>query len=795
MSSLVIVAIPAEDELVWKVSSEKVPHLTLMYLGETTDDNTAQRMADFVEHALNVNQHGPFYLDVDYRGELGPDKADVLYFENGWDSKWIKSLRGQLLKQNDIRTAFEANDQFPEWVPHLTLGYPDTPAKPIPDDRKIYSVQFDRLAVWTGDYSGPEFRLKWPERDPIDLAVAYSEYGPEVVHDLLHFGVKGMRWGQRKTPSVVARPKSVMTTGQKVAVGSVGAIALLHPGTHRNYVTDVQNQRGFEADKKWEKDFNKAKSFKYDDQKFTDSYNKKWEKHDFSKEDWNSPSPTYQKYIDGYTKEMSSDYSKQFAAHYGSSPTGKYKTVRTGDHVHIQRVEAAHSLEDGVLVTFRISFADDGLIDGLEKVEDSMEQATEVGEEFILEHFGVKGMKWGVRKEQLKSGAKSVGRGLNRAATALANHDFENATADGRAAEHIERKAHEAFRRSDLPKINGKPEYQNAKKLRTRLRNPRDPIVKQYRQEVKSTYIKRLEEAANSTKNASGTRQYTIRERGWELPPEGGDLPKSKHLWQVTTREVKHAEDPTAKPFYVQLTIDHDGFVTDLSPLVPPAVHAMELGEEFMSHQSVLDNPTLAQQIKDKLKSILDDVTSDADGDLALFGDPLIRTKLQSVLNDFYKDPNVDNAVVYDALGSFFLEHYGVKGMHWGIRNRGKRSTPEPVAPQATSKVPHGNRRQTKIETQGGENHPAHADAIKVAQAQAKLKKSGTAALSNQELRDVATRVQLENQVTLLTGHKGKQFARQQLRSAGGQTVQRGIARGIATGAAKKGGKAALLFA
>src|SRR5205814_3863725 len=102
MSSLVIVAIPAEDDLVWKVSSEKVPHLTLLYLGEFEPDDNVQRMADFVEHA--IRDHGPFYLDVDYRGELGPDKADVLFFENGWDSKWIKSVRVQLLHQKDIPT-------------------------------------------------------------------------------------------------------------------------------------------------------------------------------------------------------------------------------------------------------------------------------------------------------------------------------------------------------------------------------------------------------------------------------------------------------------------------------------------------------------------------------------------------------------------------------------------------------------------------------------------------------------------------------------------------------------------
>jgi hypothetical protein len=66
---------------------------------------------------------------------------------------------------------------------------------------------------------------------------------------------------------------------------------------------------------------------------------------------------------------------------------------------------------------------------------------------------------------------------------------------------------------------------------------------------------------------------------------------------------------------------------------------AVERGKEFVAHQSVLDNATLAEQIKAKVQSILDDVTGDPDGDVGLFGDPLIRTKIQSVLQDFYKDP------------------------------------------------------------------------------------------------------------------------------------------------------------
>jgi 2'-5' RNA ligase len=419
MSNLVIVAIPEEMDRVWKLSSEKVPHLTLLFLGEMETNPHVESIVQFVEHAVTLSEHGPFYLDVDHRGTLGPDEADVLFFsKRSWNLKWIKQFRGQLLQNEQIRSAYDSvANQYETWEPHLTMGYPTAPAKEMGEnDHPLYSVCFDRIAVWTTDFDGPEFRLEWPDRELAgELAVAYAD---------------------------------------------------------------------------------------------------------------------------------------------------------------TQKAALMHKTKNGVV-------------------------------------------------------------------------DEKSST------------------------------------------------------------------------------------------PE----------------------------------------------------QVVKLGEEFVAHQnqSVLDNPTLAEQIKAKIQSILDDVTGDADKDVALFGDPLIRTKLKSVLDDFYKDPNIDNAVVYDALGAAFIEHYGKKGMRWGFR----KDTPSAVAPAASSKVRQGNRRKTKIKTTGGQNHPAHPDAIKVAEAKAKLKKSGTAALSNHELRDVASRVQLENQVKLLTSHRGKQFVTQQLKTEGANVARTGIREGAKRGA-KKAGIAAL---
>src|SRR5436190_21804559 len=68
-SNLVIAAIPDENDRVWKVSSEKVPHLTLLFLGDVEAVKNLDQIILFVEHAANTTLRR-FYLPVDRRGEL-----------------------------------------------------------------------------------------------------------------------------------------------------------------------------------------------------------------------------------------------------------------------------------------------------------------------------------------------------------------------------------------------------------------------------------------------------------------------------------------------------------------------------------------------------------------------------------------------------------------------------------------------------------------------------------------------------------------------------------------------------
>jgi len=195
-----IVAIPKPDDYVWNLSSQKIPHLTLMVLSESGD---AERIFTYLQHAVETSLPR-FGMDVSHRGLLGENDADVLFFGQHPRKKLIE-FRSFLLANDDIYKAWHEVSQFPLWIPHLTLGFPDDPAKPDTRDYPGTSwVNFDRLALWTGDFEGPEILL--PNEDALgdeNMSMTVSEEDA-----LLHFGVKGMKWGTRKDSKGSSRKPS-----------------------------------------------------------------------------------------------------------------------------------------------------------------------------------------------------------------------------------------------------------------------------------------------------------------------------------------------------------------------------------------------------------------------------------------------------------------------------------------------------------------------------------------------------------------------------------------------------------
>lgn len=189
MSNWAIVAIPDENDYTWRLSSEKVPHITLLFLGDQTNNPNEVRVASFVEHVAE-GMHS-FGLQVDKRGVLGPKDAEVLFFKQNRYLKDLADARASLLGNPVIKAAYLSTEQYPDWQPHLTMGFPETPAKP--DDRDYPGLQwvgFSKLALWTEDYAGYVFDLD-DKNYGDDLAMSDN-----TANFLAHHGVKGMRWGR-----------------------------------------------------------------------------------------------------------------------------------------------------------------------------------------------------------------------------------------------------------------------------------------------------------------------------------------------------------------------------------------------------------------------------------------------------------------------------------------------------------------------------------------------------------------------------------------------------------------------
>lgn len=235
MASTVIVALPGVDDKVQRISSEKVPHLTLCFLGENVPAEDLADIVTYVQHA--ASQLSPFGLTVDYRGTLGADEADVLFFEKneramGFDR--IADFRHYLLLNDAVKRAYDSVEQFPEWTPHLTLGYPEAPAKEDTADYPgIHYVQFDRIAVWLGDFDGPEFRLEY-ESDMMEVSMSNTtaaSRGASAVAEMFHYGKKGMRWGVT-TVDKASKPTLTREKDLRVTKSSNVTVTQRKPGRY-----------------------------------------------------------------------------------------------------------------------------------------------------------------------------------------------------------------------------------------------------------------------------------------------------------------------------------------------------------------------------------------------------------------------------------------------------------------------------------------------------------------------------------------------------------------------------------
>lgn len=133
----------------------------------------------------------------------------------------------------------------------------------------------------------------------------------------------------------------------------------------------------------------------------------------------------------------------------------------------------------------------------------------------FLEHQGVKGMKWGVRKDRGHEGQRAKTKKI-----AKLDEKFARNTSAAKTTIAIYNAAAQKSNEVDVPRINNKPQYKGADFSRD------TPLRRKYYKEHQDAMLNNLETAAAEMgTNASGTARYSILER-----PNGG--------WDVYLREV-----------------------------------------------------------------------------------------------------------------------------------------------------------------------------------------------------------------------------------------------------------------
>lgn len=153
-SGALVVLVPADSDPIAAASSEDFAHMTFVWFGDAAElqsrDTPEAPQIDMDELILEVRQYaaeasGPIVVPVKNRGLLGDEDADVVFLE---PTDSLLAFRDGLMAEGQVGAAHAAVEQYPEWTPHVTLGYPETPAA---GEYEGTEVTFDRIALWVGD--------------------------------------------------------------------------------------------------------------------------------------------------------------------------------------------------------------------------------------------------------------------------------------------------------------------------------------------------------------------------------------------------------------------------------------------------------------------------------------------------------------------------------------------------------------------------------------------------------------------------------------------------------------------
>lgn len=356
-----------------------------------------------------------------------------------------------------------------------------------------------------------------------------------------------------------------------------------------------------------------------------------------------------------------------------------------------------------------------------------MSTAAERGEAVasdILEHFGVKGMKWGVRRERKQAAktAKKLAKGDKKYEKDLSGMKGY-IKVQNTVAEHVNPK---------LNALNANPKY--AGKDLTQNSALRKSYFKEYEKVVESACREATKQLGA---NPSGTKQLKIVRYG-----EGENT-----TWAANLVDIKHADIPTS--FRIVPYFNKTGHITGqtIEPMSKDMTQSsIDFVEDFLEHYGVKGMKWGVHRRKSQVSRPKNNLSRNqmiaiyALGVTAL-ANKGVREGVKQNRKDFKEFKSARKA----------------EKANWKAEDKAAKN-----APKAVTVTQKGN----KLKAKGGENQPPSQDAINAKALEQTIKKSGYQALSNDHLRVYNERLNLEANAKRLRSSNvstGQRFAKEVL--------------------------------
>lgn len=209
------------------------------------------------------------------------------------------------------------------------------------------------------------------------------------------------------------------------------------------------------------------------------------------------------------------------------------------------------------------------------------------------------------------------------------------------------------------------------------------------------------------------------------------------HFTPTVSQRKQFAKQGVAMPggsFYIRNASDLDNAITAVGRATPNA-NESETARRNSVRRHIMERARFL-----KLQSKIPD-TWNSDGTLKHMQGFRPNAVIQDEFAEFLADLATDE----------FLEHFGVKGMRWGVRRSRSVGTVSPSHTVARKgKFPAAHVPASRRVGMPKQHHPVAEDAAKTLQLKSQLNKHGPQSLSNQDLQHLVKRMQLENQLRQL---------------------------------------------